>query len=66
KLPLTFPRARQDVAVSSPEQYPGVSGKGQYSEGIFIGYRHFDKHKIDPIFPFGHGLSYTTFAYSNL
>ena len=66
KLPLTFPRARQDVAVSSPEQYPGVSGKGHYSEGIFIGYRHFDKRKIDPIFPFGHGLSYTTFAYSNL
>jgi beta-glucosidase len=66
KLPLTFPRARQDVAVSSPEQYPGVSGKGQYSEGIFIGYRHFDKHKIDPQFPFGHGLSYTSFEYSNI
>ncbi len=40
KLPLTFPRARQDVAVSSPQQYPGVSEKGQYSEGLFIGYRH--------------------------
>jgi beta-glucosidase len=66
KLPLTFPRARQDVAVSTPEQYPGVSGKGNYSESIFIGYRHFDKRKIDPIFPFGHGLSYTSFAYSNL
>jgi beta-glucosidase len=66
KLPLTFPRARQDVAVSTPEQYPGVSGIGQYSEGIFIGYRHFDKHKIEPQFPFGHGLSYTSFEYSNI
>ncbi len=66
KLPLTFPRARQDVAVSSPEQYPGVSGKGQYSEGIFIGYRYFDKHNLEPQFPFGHGLSYTSFEYSNI
>jgi len=66
KLPLTFPRARQDVAVSSPQQYPGVSEKGQYSEGIFIGYRHFDKHNVEPQFPFGHGLSYTNFDYSNI
>jgi beta-glucosidase len=66
KLPLTFPRARQDVAVSTPEQYPGVSGIGRYSEGVFVGYRHFDKHNIEPQFPFGHGLSYTSFEYSNI
>ncbi len=66
KLPITFPRARPDVAVSTPDQYPGVNGVGHYSEGVFVGYRHFDKHNIEPLFPFGHGLSYTTFQYANI
>ncbi|PWT90892.1 MAG: glycosyl hydrolase, partial [Blastocatellia bacterium] len=66
KLPITFPRARQEVAVATAEQYPGVNGIGRYSEGVFVGYRHFDKKNIAPQFPFGHGLSFTTFDYSNI
>jgi len=66
KLPISFPRTRADIGIATAEQYPGVDGRGAYSEGIFIGYRHFDKENIAPAFPFGHGLSYTTFDYSNL
>ena len=66
KLPITFPRSRQDVAVNTAEQYPGVGQTGRYSEGIFVGYRHHDKSNVAPLFPFGHGLSYTTFDYSDI
>jgi beta-glucosidase len=66
KLPITFPRTREEVGVATAGQYPGVNGRGAYSEGVFFGYRHFDKDNIAPQFAFGHGLSYTTFEYSNL
>lgn len=66
KLPITFPRALDDVAANTPEQYPGVDGVAHYSEGVFVGYRHYDAKNIAPLFPFGFGLSYTTFEYSNL
>ena len=64
KLPMTFPKRRQD----SPDYgtYPGTKELADYREGIYVGYRHFDKYDIEPLFPFGHGLSYTTFAYSDL
>jgi beta-glucosidase len=66
RLPVTFPRRAEDAPTFPPERYPGVNGKGDYSEGIFVGYRWYDKEQIEPLFPFGHGLSYTTFAYSRL
>ncbi|MCE1199938.1 MAG: glycoside hydrolase family 3 C-terminal domain-containing protein, partial [Marinilabiliales bacterium] len=64
KLPLTFPKRFEDSPVYGT--YPGSRDLANYTEGIFVGYRHFDKQKIQPLFPFGFGLSYTTFEYSNL
>jgi beta-glucosidase len=66
KLPVTFPQRESDVPANTGAQYPGVDGTAHYSEGIFVGYRHYDAGKIAPLFPFGYGLSYTTFAYANL
>jgi beta-glucosidase len=64
KLPVTFPARAEDSAAYG--HYPGSGGVVTYAEGIYVGYRHFDKKKIEPLFPFGHGLSYTTFEYSGL
>lgn len=66
KLPITFPRNLEDLPANTPEQYPGVNGVAHYSEGVFVGYRHYDRQSIDPLFAFGHGLSYTSFSYNNL
>jgi beta-glucosidase len=66
RLPVTFPRHESDVPANTPARYPGVDGTAHYSEGIFVGYRHYDAKKITPLFPFGYGLSYTTFGYANL
>lgn len=64
KLPVTFPRKLEDSA--SWGHYPGKDGVVEYAEGIYVGYRHFDKKNIEPLFCFGHGLSYTRFEYSDL
>ena len=64
KLPTTFPVRLQDNPAYI--NYPGENGKVRYGEGIFVGYRYYDKKEIEPLFPFGHGLSYTTFKYNNL
>ena len=66
KLPETFPRSERDLPTQSARQYPGVDGHVTYSEGLLVGYRWYDRKRIEPLFPFGHGLSYTTFRYSNL
>ncbi len=69
KLPCTFPKQLSDSpahAKGDSKQYPGENGVVQYNEGVLVGYRWFDTKRIEPLFPFGHGLSYTTFAYSNL
>jgi beta-glucosidase len=64
KLPTTFPRRLQDNPAYI--NYPGENGQVLYGEGLFVGYRYYDKKDIAPLFPFGYGLSYTTFAYRNL
>ena len=66
KLPVTFPVSDSATPVSSPSQWPGVNGQVVYSEGLDVGYRGYDAENITPMFPFGYGLSYTTFAFSNL
>jgi beta-glucosidase len=70
RLPVTWAKRLEDYAATDPK-YPerskkGVDGKTTFSEGVNVGYRWFDKEKIDPLFAFGHGLSYTSFAYSGL
>ena len=69
KLPITFPVSMEDTPTGDPkhpERSVGVDRKVIQSEGLFIGYRYFDRNDIKPLFPFGHGLSYTDFAYSDL
>ncbi|SOD74575.1 beta-glucosidase [Jatrophihabitans sp. GAS493] len=65
-LPVTFPRSLADVPAQTTAQWPGLNGNVQYSEGLQVGYRWYDQQGISPLFPFGYGLSYTTFAYSDL
>lgn len=69
KLPYTFPRSLADSPIRSPAQYPGVPDRSgvpqsRYTERLLVGYRWYDARHISPLFPFGYGLSYTTFRYS--
>jgi beta-glucosidase len=64
KLPQTFPLRLEDNPAYL--NFPGENGKVYYEEGLFVGYRYYDKKKIAPLFPFGFGLSYTTFSYNPL
>jgi beta-glucosidase len=64
KLPQTFPVRLGDTPTYL--DFPGENGKVYYEEGLFVGYRFYDRRKIAPLFPFGFGLSYTTFSYSSL
>jgi beta-glucosidase len=64
KLPCTFPVRWEDC--SAYGSFPGTADSTEYADDILVGYRHFDARKIEPQFPFGFGLSYTTFEYTNL
>jgi beta-glucosidase len=70
RLPVTWGKRLEDYAATDPKHpersHKGVDHKTTYSEGVNVGYRWFDHENIAPLFPFGYGLSYTTFAYSNL
>lgn len=64
RLPLSFPKREEDIAAALC--YKSARTLTHYEEGIWIGYKHHNARKITPLFPFGHGLSYTTFDYSHL
>jgi beta-glucosidase len=66
KLPCTFPKRLADSPAHALDAYPGTNGKVVYKEGLLVGYRWFDTKQIEPLFPFGYGLSYTQFKYSDL
>ncbi|WP_196804463.1 beta-glucosidase [Cellulomonas sp. URHD0024] len=80
RLPMTFPKSLADTPTNSPQQYPGTFANGSttrptgsteirqvnFSEGLLVGYKWYAAKNIAPLFPFGHGLSYTGFAYNNL
>ena len=66
RLPLTFPRTAEAIPTATREQWPGVGGHSTYTEKLNVGYRWYDSTNADPLFPFGFGLSYTTFQVSHL
>ncbi|WP_433370373.1 beta-glucosidase family protein [Actinoplanes sp. CA-142083] len=80
RLPMTFPKSLADTPTNTPAQYPGVFADGSttrpagstairqvnYTEGLKVGYKWYDSQNIEPLFPFGYGLSYTTFDYKNV
>jgi beta-glucosidase len=65
-LTVTFPTSLSQVPASATAQWPGQNGTVQYSEGVDVGYRWYNSQGLTPLFPFGYGLSYTTYSFSNL
>jgi beta-glucosidase len=71
RLPITWPERLDQMVAQDPKGHPertnaGIDGRTTYSEGIFVGYRWFDQQNLKPMFPFGYGLSYTSFQYSGM
>ena len=66
RLPITFPASENEVPTASKGQFPGIAMNSVYSEGLLVGYRWYDANKKKPLFPFGHGLSYTAFSLEQL
>ncbi len=64
RLPTSFPKRLEDNPAFL--NYPGENGAVHYGEGIFVGYRYYDTKRVEPLFPFGHGLSYARFEYGAL
>jgi beta-glucosidase len=65
RLPVTYGRRFSDYPIAGERRYPGTSGHVHYDEGVFVGYRGFDRAGVEPLFPFGHGLSYAAFEYDD-
>jgi beta-glucosidase len=66
KLPCSYPKRIEDSPAHALGEYPGRNGVVHHAEGLLVGYRWFDTKQIEPLFPFGYGLSYTKFEYSGL
>jgi beta-glucosidase len=66
RLPMTFPARPEDVSVLEPGPDDPGANEWHYREGLFVGYRHYDRHQLTPAYCFGHGLGYTTFDYEDL
>jgi beta-glucosidase len=66
RLPVTWPASARQGPTASPPTFPGLNNTVRYAEGIFVGYRYYDRMHQTPLYPFGYGLSYTTFALSHL
>jgi beta-glucosidase len=67
RLPATFPlREEDEPTAGDPEKYPGVGERVVYKEGVLIGYRWFDHHDLGVAYPFGYGLTYTTFRFGGM
>ena len=65
RLPVTFGHSAAAYPTAREEVFPGVEREARYDEGVFVGYRYFDREGTDPLFPFGHGLSYAEFEYGD-
>jgi beta-glucosidase len=66
KLPITFPTSLAQIPTQTAKQWPGVNGTAVYSEGLLVGYRWYNAENLTPLFPFGYGLSYTSFRFRGL
>jgi beta-glucosidase len=66
RLPMTLPARPEDAAVLDPSPDDKEAGVWHYGEGLFVGYRHFDRHELEPAYCFGHGLGYTDFSYEEI
>jgi beta-glucosidase len=66
KLPFSFPVTLEQSPAHYLKTFPGANKEANYKEGILVGYRWYDTKKIEPMYPFGYGLSYTTFEYTGL
>ena len=66
RLPITFPADEQRTPIETASQYPGVDGVASYSEELLVGYRWYDARGVEPAYPFGFGLGYTTFELSGV
>jgi beta-glucosidase len=66
RLPVTFGQSAADYPATSEAAFPGTDDIATYDEGVFVGYRHFDRQDTEPLFPFGHGLSYASIEYDTV